>query len=77
MADRNPEILAEHLLTLRPHERARLAELLLASIDGEDTEVDAAWSAEVARRISELGEGTVATIPADEVFAALERRLGR
>ncbi len=77
MVDRNAETLAEHLLTLPPHDRARLAELLLASLDDEDAEVDAAWADEIVRRVSELEHGTVETIPADEVFAALERRLGR
>ncbi len=77
MVDRNAEVLAQHLLTLPPHDRARLAELLLASLEGEDAEVEAAWTAEIERRVAELDQGAIEAIAAEEVFAALERRLGR
>lgn len=77
MVDRNAEVLAQHLLTLPPHDRARLAELLLASLEGEDAEVDAAWSEEIERRLAEFDRGAMEAIPAEEVFSALERRLGR
>lgn len=52
-------------------ERARLAEVLIASLD-EETEIEQAWSVEIARRVQELQSGAVTSIPAEEVFAELE-----
>ncbi len=77
MVDRNAEVLAEQLLTWPTVERARLAALLLASIEPSEPDVFAAWYEEVARRAAELDEGQVRAIPVDEVFAALDRRLQR
>jgi putative addiction module component (TIGR02574 family) len=77
MVDWNADALAEHMLTLPPHDRARLAELLLASLEGADPDVEAAWATEVQRRVRELEQGAVRGIPAEEVFAAVERRLRR
>jgi putative addiction module component (TIGR02574 family) len=77
MVDWNADALVEHMLTLPPHDRARLAELLLASLEGADPDVEAAWATEVQRRVRELEQGAVRGIPAEEVFAAVERRLRR
>lgn len=77
MVDRNAEVLAEQLLTWPMADRARLAALLLASIEPSEPDVTAAWDEEVARRGAELDAGHVRTIPADDVFAALDQRLRR
>ena len=77
MVDRNAEILAEQLLTWPTVERARLAALLLASMEPSEPDVSAAWDEEVARRAAALDGGHVQAIPVDEVFAALDRRLQR
>jgi putative addiction module component (TIGR02574 family) len=79
---RNADDLEAQLLGLPPHDRARLAEVLLASLDRAEpgltsTEIEAAWIAEGERRLAELRAGTVAGIPADEVFSRIERRLQR
>ena len=79
---RSPDTLESELLRLPPAVRARLAEVLLASLDadakaGPAAEVEAAWEAEVARRVEELRSGTVAGIPADEVFAEVLGRPAR
>ena len=80
----NPESLEVQLLHLPPSERARLAELLLASLDARDSDVlsaadqqgvDAAWLAEADRRAVELASGEVAGVPAAEVYAELEAEL--
>lgn len=55
-------------LTLPRHERARLAQSLIASLDEED-EAERAWTAEAARRDEELRSGRVSVIPASQVFA--------
>lgn len=77
MVDRNAEALATQLLSLPPAERAHMAELLLASLEGQDPDAVDAWDEEIARRASELDAGTVRGIAAADVFAAVERRLGR
>ncbi len=77
-----PDSIEAQLLRLPAADRARLAALLLESLDAEESsaltaEADAAWSAEAERRLAELRAGTVAGIPADEVFARVRRRSGR
>jgi putative addiction module component (TIGR02574 family) len=77
MVDRNPAALADQLLALPSGDRARLAELLLASLEGRDETASAEWDAELARRGTELEQGQVVGIPAADVFAEIERRLAR
>lgn len=60
-------------LKLPSHERARLAEVLIASLDEED-EVARAWADEAERRYEELRSGAVQGVPADEVFARIRAR---
>ena len=60
-------------LKLPLHERARLAQLLLASLEEED-EIERAWAEEIQRRDEELRSGAVEPVPADEVFAALRAK---
>lgn len=75
MVDLNAEVLAEQLLTWPTADRARLAALLLASLEVSEPDSTAAWDEEIARRCTELDKGLVRGIPADEVFAELDRRL--
>lgn len=76
---RSTDTLEAQLLSLAPADRARLAEVLLASLDadvaqGPSAEVEALWRAEGERRLSELRSGKVAGIPAEQVFANAVRR---
>lgn len=62
-------------MKLSGEEKARLAEELLASLDGpEQPAVDAAWAAEAEARIDPLDVGVARAIPADEVFRRIENR---
>jgi putative addiction module component (TIGR02574 family) len=70
----NADDLLAELLQLPIHERARLAESLIASLD-EDPDVESAWQTEVERRVAELDTGTVQTIPAEEAFRRARARL--
>lgn len=74
-----PDIVAElsqRARELAPEDRARLAEELLASLEGDlEPEVDAAWDEELRKRITEVGSGAVQLVPADEVFARVRRTL--
>ena len=61
---------------LSEQDRATLAGLLIESLEGEpDPDVEAAWAAEIKRRVAELDAGTVKTIPWEEVRQRLLDRL--
>ncbi len=65
--------LAQRGLALSEEDRARLAELLLASLDAEPpSEVEVAWEAEIKRRLGAYDRGEVQAIDAEEVFAKAE-----
>ena len=56
--------LLKKALALPDHERAELAGNLLDSLDMTvDEDVDAAWQSEIARRMAEVENGQVKTIP--------------
>jgi putative addiction module component (TIGR02574 family) len=74
MARSLEELEAEALNLPRP-ERARLAEVLISSLD-EDAAIEEAWREEIRRRVSELREGSVETVPAEEVFQELDELTG-
>lgn len=66
------EELYQKALDLDERERAALAARLIESLDTEVEEgVEAAWLAEVERRMEELDSGKVQSIPWDEVRARL------
>jgi putative addiction module component (TIGR02574 family) len=59
-------------LTLDTRERAEIAAKLIASLDGErDEDVEAAWAAEVDRRMREVEAGHAKLVP----WAEIERRV--
>jgi putative addiction module component (TIGR02574 family) len=77
MPDNYNEILSA-ALSLPPHEKAMLVDLLLASLDGPNQKViDDAWAEEAERRMREIDEGKVTPIPGDEVMARLRSRRSR
>jgi putative addiction module component (TIGR02574 family) len=55
--------LLEEALRLEPAERAALAGELFDSLETNDPEAEAAWEAEIERRIAELDQGKVKPIP--------------
>ena len=68
--------LSQRARELVPEDRARLAEELLASLEGDlEPGVDAAWDGELRKRIADVENGTVILLPADEVFARVRRAL--
>jgi putative addiction module component (TIGR02574 family) len=73
MAAMSVQDIEAEALKLPSHERARLAEVLIASLDEED-EVFEAWVDEAERRYAELRSGAVKGVPADEVFARARTR---
>ena len=68
------EELYRRALDLDETERAALAARLIESLDTElEDGVEAAWLAEVERRMEELDSGKVESIPWDELRARLFR----
>ena len=68
------EILKE-ALALPTEARAALAGSLLDSLDTEvDEDAEAAWAAEISRRVAELDSGAVKTVPWAEVRRRLAAR---
>ena len=72
----NTEQVRSDALRLPVHERARLAEELIDSLD-EDSEIEAAWAEEIERRMSEVRDGTVEFVDADQVMARLRARIAK
>lgn len=63
-------------LQLPPEERADVAKRLIASLDGPaDEDVEAAWLAEVERRLQDVDRGTAKVETWDAVRERLARRL--
>ncbi len=61
---------------LSDEDRATLAGLLIESLEGEpDPGVEAAWAAEIEKRVAELDTGTVESIPWEQVRQRLLDRL--
>ncbi|WP_437917491.1 addiction module protein [Sorangium sp. So ce302] len=63
-------------MQLPPEERADVAKRLIASLDGPaDEDVEAAWLAEVERRLQDVDRGTASVEPWDVVRERLATRL--
>ncbi len=62
-------------MKLSPEERADLAEWLWSSVHSAE-EVEAAWDAEIARRIRQIDAGEVECLPWDAVMAGLRAKFG-
>ena len=61
---------------LKEEERAELASLLIESLDDPAEEgVEAAWAAEIERRMADLDSGSANTLSWDEVRERLHGRL--
>jgi putative addiction module component (TIGR02574 family) len=71
-------VLAE-ALRLEPDARAEVAAELLARLDGPvDPDADAAWNAEIERRVEAIEAGTIRLEPWSDVRRRIERDiLGR
>lgn len=75
MVDRNAELLAQQLLAWPVADRARLAELLIASLETSESDSETTWDAEINRRAAELDRGQVHGVAVAQVLAEVDRRL--
>ena len=65
-------------MRLTEAERAELAQSLIASLDGPaDPDAEAAWDAEIVRRVEEIDNGTAKLIDRDELRRRVQGRLRR
>jgi len=68
----------DEIRALSDSDKEALLRELLEELDGPgDPDVDAAWLAEAQRRSAEIDAGIVQCVPAEEVFARLEKMLKR
>lgn len=69
--------LESQALRLSLEDRARLAEVLLASLESvSDEEARASWLEEAERRDSDIDRGAARVRPAADVFRAARERFG-
>lgn len=72
------ESLLQEAMKLDVTERAEIAAEILATLDGEPEEgVEAAWAAEIQRRIERIEAGTEKLIPLDDVKRRIEKEILR
>ncbi len=69
------EIIEAQAMKLTPAERADLADKLWLSVNSKE-EVEAAWDAEIERRIQQLDAGEIECIAWDDVMAELRTKYG-
>jgi putative addiction module component (TIGR02574 family) len=73
------QLLLDAALHLPADSREELADQLYLSLhaepDGDPSEVEAAWSEEIARRVADVLSGSAKTTPAEEVHRRLREKL--
>ena len=70
--------LSSKAMTLSPVERARLADLMVESLDDAPlTNIDQVWIKLAQQRADEIRAGTAKTDDADAVIAEARRSIGR
>jgi len=68
--------LVQRGLSLPPEARERVVEGLLRSLnESASTQLDAAWEAEIEKRLAEYDSGSVQAIDAEAVFAKARKLL--
>ena len=66
--------LEQQAKALTPEERARLAEVLLESLqDAPIAAIEAAWDREIEQRVAAYDRGELQTVSAEDVFAEARR----
>ncbi|HEX9444623.1 MAG TPA: addiction module protein [Candidatus Binatia bacterium] len=72
------EQLAKEAMSLPTESRARLADLLVESLDAEELgRIDQMWIAEARRRLDDVRAGRVKTVPGEEALRKVRDALKR
>lgn len=69
------EVLAQQVLQLSPHERTRLLDRVIESLDA-DRERDARWNVLAAKRDAEADTDATLLVPGPEALARIRASLG-
>jgi putative addiction module component (TIGR02574 family) len=70
------EQILQSALSLNPDDRVEIAENLILSLDEERAaDIEAAWAAEIKRRIESIDKGEVRLVPWEESIRAMRERL--
>lgn len=70
--ERNLKVVFQDAAQLPERDRATLAGLLIETLDPvSEPDVEAAWAAEIERRVTEIDAGSVELIPWEDVRAEL------
>jgi putative addiction module component (TIGR02574 family) len=64
---------AKQALSLRPEERAKLAEVMFGSLSEPLADIEEAWIQEIAQRVAAYDRGDIPLYPAEDVFAEAKR----
>jgi putative addiction module component (TIGR02574 family) len=65
--------LEQQARALSADDRARLAEVLLESLQGTLSDVEAEWKREIEERVAAYDRGELPAFPAEDVFAEARR----
>jgi putative addiction module component (TIGR02574 family) len=71
---RKTEDLFDEAISLPVEERTLLVDRLLQSLNPTQSDIDKLWAEEAEKRLKEITEGSVKTIPGDEVFGKIRER---
>lgn len=63
----------EQARALSPDDRAKLAQSILESLHTPIADVEAAWAAEIEKRVAAFDRGELESYPAEDVFAEARR----
>jgi len=65
--------LEEQALSLNTEERAKLAEVMLESLNAPLAQIEKAWNNEIEQRVAAYDRGDIQTYSAEAVFAEARR----
>ena len=71
---RKTDDLFDEAISLPVEERTLLVDKLLQSLNPALSDIDKLWAEEAEKRLKEITEGSVKTIPGDEVFSKIRER---
>jgi len=71
---RKTDDLFDEAISLPVEERTLLVDRLLQSLNPTQSDIDKLWAEEAEKRLKEITEGSVKTIPGDEVFGKIRER---
>ncbi len=72
---RKTEDLFDEAISLPVEKRTLLVDKLLQSLNPTLSDIDKLWAEEAENRVKEITEGSVKTVPGEEVFSKIRERI--